>query len=73
MKRRPSQLLYIDIYIGAFVKRYREMKELLVQKSKKKNLEKTLKNSRTICEKMARFLKSLFSVSVPNFTAVGRC
>ena len=48
MKRRPfqqQQLIYIYIYIniGAFVKRYCEMKELLVQKTKKKYLEKPLK------------------------------
>ena len=48
MKRRPfqqQQLMYIHIYIniGAFVKKYRDMKELLVQKSKKKNVEKSFK------------------------------
>ena len=49
------------------------MKELLVQKSKEKNIEKSLKNSRTICEKIARLLKSLISISVPIFKTVGRC
>ena len=54
--------------IGAFVKRYREMKELLVQKSKKKNLEKSLKNSRMSCEKIFidssnPFLESLYQIS----------
>ena len=54
MKRRPfqqEQLIYIYIYIGEFVKRHREIKKLLEQKSKKKNFEKSLKNCRTIYEK----------------------
>ena len=62
--------MYINI--GAFAERYREMKELLKQKSEKKNLEKSLKKHRTICGKFSRLLKSLSSISVPNSKYVGR-
>ena len=50
------------------------MEEFFVEKSKKKTLEKHSKKSRSICEK-SRFedaSKTLFSISVSNFKAVGR-
>ena len=45
-------------------KKYYEIKELLVRKSKKK---KSLKNFRLICEKIKDSLKTLSSISAPNF------
>ena len=74
MKRRPfqqQQLIYIYIYIyiniGAFVKKYRDMKELLVQKSKKKNVEKSFKILEWFVKKSLEssnpFLVSLYQIS----------